>query len=340
MLEQKTSGALDAMEVLAIAWQKIMQDKMVDDINDLILEYLRPKLPSLKGPLVTIPVRDQQGSEVELMINENAPLRELMDAYCNHRGLKCSQVRFMVDGERVGENDAAETLDCGTVISAYEMQVGGAGNEHIAERSAKIVADAAARALARAEAERAAKAAVDAAARAAEAARTLDRLEMPPPPSPMRNQVALNSSTEWTRMTSRNNSAVSYYWNQTTGETLTEEEYQQRRSGSSTSSSSSAGSEPMMEMMRELVATLSQVSASSGSTTSQAIELRSLVPTRAVETEDRWTCGICGWKNRPRNGKCGGGFPGFGCSRDRRHCESGLKTVKKRSRSRSRDRRR
>ena len=87
-----------------------MQDKMADDINDLILEYLRPKLPSLKGPLVTIPVRDQQGSEVELMINENAPLRELMDAYCNHRGLKCSQVRFLLDGERIRANDTAEEL--------------------------------------------------------------------------------------------------------------------------------------------------------------------------------------------------------------------------------------
>merc|ERR1712054_178449 len=53
---------------------------------------------------------DQQGSEVQFKIKKTTPLRKLMDAYCSRLGLQASQVRFMVDGERIGPDDTAEKL--------------------------------------------------------------------------------------------------------------------------------------------------------------------------------------------------------------------------------------
>merc|ERR1712137_1101956 len=51
---------------------------------------------------IQLKVKDQQGSEVQFKIKKSTPLRKLMDAYCSRLGLTASQVRFMVDGERIG----------------------------------------------------------------------------------------------------------------------------------------------------------------------------------------------------------------------------------------------
>jgi len=59
---------------------------------------------------IQLKVKDQQGSEVQFKIKKTTPLRKLMDAYCSRLGLQASQVRFMVDGERIGPDDSAEKL--------------------------------------------------------------------------------------------------------------------------------------------------------------------------------------------------------------------------------------
>merc|ERR1712187_109341 len=59
---------------------------------------------------IQLKVKDQQGSEVQFKIKKTTPLRKLMDAYCSRLGLQSSQVRFMVDGERIGPEDTAEKL--------------------------------------------------------------------------------------------------------------------------------------------------------------------------------------------------------------------------------------
>merc|ERR1712017_31927 len=59
---------------------------------------------------IQLKVKDQQGSEVQFKIKKSTPLRKLMDAYCNRLGLQAQQVRFMVDGERIGPDDTAEKL--------------------------------------------------------------------------------------------------------------------------------------------------------------------------------------------------------------------------------------
>merc|ERR1712205_1225 len=77
---------------------------------------LRPLLPLAQmaedaaAAHIQLKVKDQQGSEVQFKIKKSTPLRKLMDAYCSRLGLQASQVRFMVDGERIAPDDTAEKL--------------------------------------------------------------------------------------------------------------------------------------------------------------------------------------------------------------------------------------
>merc|ERR1711941_165877 len=78
--------------------------------------FLRPRFPREEpmaedaGAHIQLKVKDQQGSEVQFKIKKSTPLRKLMDAYCSRLGLQASQVRFMVDGERIAPDDSAEKL--------------------------------------------------------------------------------------------------------------------------------------------------------------------------------------------------------------------------------------
>ncbi|CAE8594765.1 unnamed protein product [Polarella glacialis] len=73
-------------------------DQMAEAAGDAAAQHIQLK------------VKDQQGSEVQFKIKKSTPLRKLMDAYCSRLGLQASQVRFMVDGERIAADDTAEKL--------------------------------------------------------------------------------------------------------------------------------------------------------------------------------------------------------------------------------------
>merc|ERR1711933_641865 len=62
------------------------------------------------------------------MGKKTTPLRKLMDAYCSRLGLQASQVRFMVDGERIAPDDTAEKLglEDEDLIDVAMEQTGGA----------------------------------------------------------------------------------------------------------------------------------------------------------------------------------------------------------------------
>merc|ERR1712091_282182 len=88
------------------------------------------------GAHIQLKVKDQQGSEVQFKIKKSTPLRKLMDAYCSRLGLTASQVRFMVDGERISADDTAEKLgleDEDLIDVAMEQTGGGddAAGAHI-----------------------------------------------------------------------------------------------------------------------------------------------------------------------------------------------------------------
>merc|ERR1712113_1366338 len=77
---------------------------------------------------IQLKVKDQQGSEVQFKIKKSTPVRKLMDAYCSRLGLTASQVRFMVDGERISADDTAEKLglEDEDLIDVAMEQTGGA----------------------------------------------------------------------------------------------------------------------------------------------------------------------------------------------------------------------
>ena len=60
--------------------------------------------------VVSLVVKDQQGSAVRYKIKKSTPLRKMMDVHCGRSGLQASQVHFMVDGERAAPRDTAEDL--------------------------------------------------------------------------------------------------------------------------------------------------------------------------------------------------------------------------------------
>merc|ERR1712075_34052 len=78
---------------------------------------------------IQLKVKDQQGSEVQFKIKKSTPLRKLMDAYCSRLELQASQVRFMVDGERIAPDDTAEKLglEDEDLIDVAMEQTGGKG---------------------------------------------------------------------------------------------------------------------------------------------------------------------------------------------------------------------
>jgi len=62
---------------------------------------------------VQLRVRNHQGGEVQFKIKKTSGLKKLMDAYCSRVGVNINEVRFMVDGERVTENDTPDQLGLG-----------------------------------------------------------------------------------------------------------------------------------------------------------------------------------------------------------------------------------
>eukprot|EP00397_Hematodinium_sp_SG-2012_P066366 GEMP01099199.1.p1 GENE.GEMP01099199.1~~GEMP01099199.1.p1 ORF type:complete len:109 (+),score=18.28 GEMP01099199.1:62-388(+) len=66
--------------------------------------------PTGAQPHIQLKVKDQHGAEVQFKIKRTTALRKLMEAYCQRLGMNSTQVRFMVDGERISADDTAEKL--------------------------------------------------------------------------------------------------------------------------------------------------------------------------------------------------------------------------------------
>jgi len=72
---------------------------------------------------IQLKVKDHQGLEVQFKLKKSTSLCKLMDAYCSRLGLQASQVRFIVNGERIAPDDTAEKLglEDGDFIVAMEQ---------------------------------------------------------------------------------------------------------------------------------------------------------------------------------------------------------------------------
>eukprot|EP00818_Percolomonas_sp_WS_P001850 CAMPEP_0117439286 /NCGR_PEP_ID=MMETSP0759-20121206/2488_1 /TAXON_ID=63605 /ORGANISM="Percolomonas cosmopolitus, Strain WS" /LENGTH=96 /DNA_ID=CAMNT_0005230999 /DNA_START=142 /DNA_END=432 /DNA_ORIENTATION=+ len=76
---------------------------------------------------INIRVCSADGSETFFKIKRSTPLRKLMDAYCKRQGLSRDSVRFTFDGNRIGDNETADTLemDQNDSIDCLVEQTGG-----------------------------------------------------------------------------------------------------------------------------------------------------------------------------------------------------------------------
>lgn len=77
---------------------------------------------------IQLRVRNHQGGEVQFKIKKTSQLKKLMEAYCQRVGIRSQEVRFMVDGERVTQEDTPEALGLSDddLIDVSVEQTGGA----------------------------------------------------------------------------------------------------------------------------------------------------------------------------------------------------------------------
>ena len=60
--------------------------------------------------VITLMIRDQQGSELLLQLSRATPLQKLMELYCGQMGLQVAAVRFTIEGVCIEPSDMAELL--------------------------------------------------------------------------------------------------------------------------------------------------------------------------------------------------------------------------------------
>lgn len=84
--------------------------------------------PSTPGEeQLSIRVVAADGGAVYFKVKPRTSLKKLMDAYCKRAGVVRESVRFLVDGDRIKEDDTPETLGLENEdsIDAVIAQVGG-----------------------------------------------------------------------------------------------------------------------------------------------------------------------------------------------------------------------
>ena len=78
---------------------------------------------------LSLRVIGQDGKEVYFKIKSSTKLGKLMKAWCQRQSVSENSVRFIIDGERVNEDDTPESLELedGDIIDAVLQQTGGGG---------------------------------------------------------------------------------------------------------------------------------------------------------------------------------------------------------------------
>jgi len=63
------------------------------------------------GEAIQIKVKDQQGEEVAFKVKKTTKMGKIFDAYAQRKGIQRQNLRFMVDGERINEDDTPKMLE-------------------------------------------------------------------------------------------------------------------------------------------------------------------------------------------------------------------------------------
>ncbi|KAN0060071.1 SUMO protein smt3 [Thecaphora frezii] len=83
--------------------------------------------PKPENEQLNIKVKDVNGNEVFFKVKKNTRLHKLKLAYADKMGKPVNSVRFIFDGQRIGDDDTAETLgmEDSDEIDAMIEQTGG-----------------------------------------------------------------------------------------------------------------------------------------------------------------------------------------------------------------------
>mmetsp|Transcript_3645 Transcript_3645/g.3444 ORF Transcript_3645/g.3444 Transcript_3645/m.3444 type:complete len:97 (+) Transcript_3645:180-470(+) len=78
---------------------------------------------------ITIRVRDQTGEETVFKIKKTTKMAKVFNAYSQRKGVDSNSLRFLLDGERITEDQTPKTLELEDEdqIDCVLEQVGGGG---------------------------------------------------------------------------------------------------------------------------------------------------------------------------------------------------------------------
>ncbi|GAB2274945.1 hypothetical protein Dimus_009714 [Dionaea muscipula] len=80
-----------------------------------------------RKPHINLKVKNQDGNEVWFRIRRTTPLRELMNGYCTRQNDNVADLRFFIDGRRLGGDETPDQLELedGYEIDVFGFQIGG-----------------------------------------------------------------------------------------------------------------------------------------------------------------------------------------------------------------------
>ncbi|KUJ13917.1 ubiquitin-like protein [Mollisia scopiformis] len=88
---------------------------------------------------LNVKVVDQSRNEVFFKIKMHTPLKKVMDAYCERQSIRREDIRFVLEGERITDNDTplSKEMEDGDSIEVFREQTGGNGGEEGAQEKPK-----------------------------------------------------------------------------------------------------------------------------------------------------------------------------------------------------------
>jgi len=88
---------------------------------------VKPDVATGSSEHINLKVTGSDGSVVHFKIKRNTPLKKLMQAYCDRQGFQINTIRFMFDGNSVGQDSTPNDLDMEDedTIEVFQQQTGG-----------------------------------------------------------------------------------------------------------------------------------------------------------------------------------------------------------------------
>jgi len=76
---------------------------------------------------ISLKVKDQTGTEVQFRVKKGTKMEKIFSAYATRKGISKDQIRFQLDGERVGPEQTPKMLELedGDQIDCVVEQTGG-----------------------------------------------------------------------------------------------------------------------------------------------------------------------------------------------------------------------